>query len=878
MAQGKPTKVEAKKPAANSKPNTTGKTGKAAPPLPSEDRSERLDKYTVKPEFWDTILDALPPWGDEIAAIVLIIFGVMSFLSLLNASPDATVAAAWSNALTSLFGYGSALVCAGIFGLGVIILLPKLGIVIRFPTRRILALEIAFLSALALLHLVAGENELRSLARLGRGGGQVGWALSSLITSLLGSSVALAVYGSLFVVSVALVIGIRRTTVLDFLHRLSAVLREYAARLQPPATVEPEAKSTLDTALKPDTKVVIDTAGVPSLVPTANAANAQRIKAYGIMRVRIDPENLPPSLRPGAATVISTPDAPDGEAPIDMSQHPLFQRREIVTNFNAIGTKQPTKKGTPQMVERPDGRLKRYFTVENMREARQIAKRDAALPALDLLSDIELMLPEESEINHNVVLIENTLLEFDIDVDVVDVRVGPTVTQYAIQPFRESTNTEGEAAFSRTRINKIASLSGDLALALSAKRLRLEAPVPGHSYIGIEVPNKKPSIVALRSVYESKVYYEQAQKKKSPLFIPLGRDVSGAPVGIDLATMPHLLIAGTTGSGKSVCIAAMATALVMDNNPDAVKLVMLDPKMVELSRFNGLPHLLGSVETELERIIGVLRWCTREMDRRYKILEENAARNIDIYNARLGRKKRDEYMPYIVILIDEIGDLMLSQPDETEKTVTRLAQMARAVGMHLVVATQRPSVDVITGLIKANFPSRISFAVASGTDSRVILDAVGAETLMGRGDMLYQAADAMAPRRLQGCWVSDDEVRAVVEYWKAWKEQEEVKNPTPDYQPAPWERGLTRREVLAETDPMLEQAISMVVAEGEASASLIQRKLNLGYPRAARIMDLLVELGVVGDFKADRRSREVLIKPGTDPFKDLVEKRLGKKD
>ena len=280
------------------------------------------------------------------------------------------------------------------------------------------------------------------------------------------------------------------------------------------------------------------------------------------------------------------------------------------------------------------------------------------------------------------------------------------------------------------------------------------------------MPNRNPSIVALRSVYESKGYYDQAQKKKSPLMIPLGRDVAGDPVGIDLAQMPHLLIAGTTGSGKSVCIAAMAAALVLDNTPDVIKLVMLDPKMVELSRFNGLPHLLGPVETDPERIIGVLRWCTREMDRRYKLLEENAARNIEIYNARLGRRRRDEYLPYIVILIDEIGDLMMSHPDETEKTVTRLAQMARAVGMHLIVATQRPSVDVITGLIKANFPSRIAFAVASGTDSRVILDSVGAETLVGKGDMLYQAADAMAPRRLQGCFVSDDEVRLIVHHWK----------------------------------------------------------------------------------------------------------------
>jgi S-DNA-T family DNA segregation ATPase FtsK/SpoIIIE len=338
--------------------------------------------------------------------------------------------------------------------------------------------------------------------------------------------------------------------------------------------------------------------------------------------------------------------------------------------------------------------------------------------------------------------------------------------------------------------------------------------------------------------------------------------------------MPHLLIAGTTGSGKSVCIAALAAALILDNTPDAVKLVMLDPKMVELSRFNGVPHLLGPVETDQERIIGVLRWCTREMDRRYKVLEENAARNIDTYNQRLGRRRKDEYMPYIVVLIDEIGDLMMSHPDETEKTVTRLAQMARAVGIHLIVATQRPSVDVITGLIKANFPSRISFAVASGIDSRVIIDASGAETLMGRGDMLYQPADAPNPRRIQGCFVSDDEVRALTQYWRDWADQQRSAGSLPSQALAPWERGLTRREFLAETDPLLEQAIALVVADGEASASLIQRRLGVGYPRAARIMDLLLELRIVGDFKEGGRSREVLIKDGKDPFKELIDKRM----
>jgi S-DNA-T family DNA segregation ATPase FtsK/SpoIIIE len=339
--------------------------------------------------------------------------------------------------------------------------------------------------------------------------------------------------------------------------------------------------------------------------------------------------------------------------------------------------------------------------------------------------------------------------------------------------------------------------------------------------------------------------------------------------------MPHLLIAGTTGSGKSVCIAAMATALALDNHPDQVKLVMLDPKMVELSRFNGLPHLLGPVETDQERIIGVLRWCTREMDRRFKVLEESAVRNITEYNSRLGRRQQGEYLPHLVIMVDEIGDLMLTHPEETEPTVIRLAQKARAAGMHLVIATQRPSVDIITGLIKANFPARISFAVASGIDSRVILDSVGAESLLGKGDMLYQAPEAAAPKRLQGCYVSDDEVRTTVGWWKEWHEKQIAEGRMEASRISPWERGLTRREFLSETDPMLEDAIDLVIKEGEASASLIQRRLGLGYPRAARIMDLLHELGVVGEQEAGGRSRKVLIKPGQDPFKDVIEKRTG---
>jgi S-DNA-T family DNA segregation ATPase FtsK/SpoIIIE len=357
---------------------------------------------------------------------------------------------------------------------------------------------------------------------------------------------------------------------------------------------------------------------------------------------------------------------------------------------------------------------------------------------------------------------------------------------------------------------------------------------------------------------ETETFY---RKRDVPLIVPLGRDVSGDPIVASLASMPHVLIAGTTGSGKSVCLTSMIAGLVMNNRPDTLRMILLDPKMVELNRFAGLPHLLGPVEIETERIIGVLRWAAREMDRRYKLLELENARNLEAYNQQLGEERRTEHLPYIVIVVDEIGDLMMTRPEETEKTLTRLAQKARAAGMHLVVATQRPSVDVITGLIKANFPARISFAVASGTDSRVILDAVGAETLVGRGDMLFQAPDAAAPQRLQGCFISDEEIYEILMYWKAWQAEQSASLGTDD-QPAspPWEQSLTRYEALERLDPMLEEALQMVVAEGRASVSQVQKRLGIDYARAARIMDSLRELGIIGGTLAGGTNRKVLVK------------------
>jgi len=808
--------------------------------------------------FWEDLKDSIPPWLDEIVAIALLIFGILSFLALFDTS-GAVVAVAWSEIMTSLFGYGSLLVSAGLFVLGVVLLLPKVGIVVQFPLLRILAIEIAFLCILAIFHLAVNDVELRAVARAGQGGGLLGWGLSYPLQWAIGRVASIIFYSFLLFLSGAVLVGVRWRHIIGWLRGASTRLENWSKQLAQSA--KPKAAPAEAEALTPQMLL------------------SQRKNP--LMRIRPNLDNLPPSLRSEVAAAVNNPPTnlpettKDDDKP-DLSDHPLFSGElaggNLRAEFNAVG-KMLGKKEGKQLVRRPDGRIKQYFTVSSMKETRRTGRREKILPSLDLLQDREMNLPEEEEINHNVVLIENTLLEFDIDIDVVDVQIGPTVTRYAVQPYKK--DGKDEAVHDRTRLSKIASYASDLSLALSAKRLRLETPVPGTNYMGIEVPNKTPSVVALRAVYESQDYYNLRQKSSSPLLVPLGRDVSGKPVGIDLAKMPHLLIAGTTGSGKSVAIAAMAVSLVLNNGPEMVKMVMLDPKMVELSRFNGLPHLLGPVETDIERIIGVLRWCTREMDRRYKLLEEHAARNIDTYNARIGSRKRGaEPMPYIVIMIDEIGDLMMNRPEETEKTITRLAQMARAVGMHLVVATQRPSVDVITGLIKANFPGRISFAVASGVDSRVILDSVGAEHLLGQGDMLFLAQDAAGPRRVQGCYVSDEEVRAIIDHWRSWFVEQVKAGKLERNDTGPWERGVTRREFLAETDPMLEEAIQLVVDSREASASFIQRQLGLGYPRAARIMDMLEELGIIGEPVGGGRARRVLIQPGQDPFQKLLEQRM----
>jgi S-DNA-T family DNA segregation ATPase FtsK/SpoIIIE len=490
--------------------------------------------------------------------------------------------------------------------------------------------------------------------------------------------------------------------------------------------------------------------------------------------------------------------------------------------------------------------------------------RSPELPPLSLLEPGQTVQQSEEEIKEKAALIEETLLDFGLPVQVVEVRRGPAVTQFGVAPqYIEKPTADGGMREQKVRVSQITALTNDLALALAAPSLRLEAPVPGRPIVGIEVPNEETALVHLRPVLQSPQFYGL----KTPLCIGLGLDVSGATVAADLASMPHLLIAGTTGSGKSVCINALTTCLVCNNTPEDLRLVMVDPKMVELVRFNGLPHLLGRVEVDLERIIGVLRWLAREMDERYKILASAGARTLSDYNKLARRRKKWDPLPFIVLLIDELSDLMMMAPEEVEQTLVRLAQMSRAVGIHLVVATQRPSTDVVTGLIKANFPARIAFAVATSIDSRVVLDGGGAETLLGKGDMLFQAPDAPKPVRLQGCFVSDLEIERVVSFWrkKVGTEGKSVDSV------APWDELLARQAVIQEKDSLLEEAIALAQENEAISTSFIQRRLRIGYPRAARLMDALEEMGVVGEGQQGGRSRDVLVSSEDDPLSDYLE-------
>ncbi|MCD4737889.1 MAG: DNA translocase FtsK [Anaerolineae bacterium] len=480
-------------------------------------------------------------------------------------------------------------------------------------------------------------------------------------------------------------------------------------------------------------------------------------------------------------------------------------------------------------------------------------------------------------IRKQVRTIETTLASLGAPVKVLETNTGPVITQFGVEPlFR----TARSGKRTKIKVSKIASLADDLALALTAKSIRIEAPIPGKSLVGIEVPNVESAVVGLRDVMESGAFAQL----RSTLCMGLGQDVSGQAVAADLRAMPHLLIAGATGAGKSVCINAIISALLLQNTPETLRLLLIDPKRVELTPYNRIPHLLAPVIVDVEKVVPALRWVMREMDSRYRRFANVGSQHIDAFNRYATEHAEAETLPYIVVVVDELADLMMKSAEETERVICRLAQMARATGIHLIIATQRPSIDVVTGLIKANFPARIAFAVASSIDSRVILDTPGAERLLGGGDMLFQAPDVGHPLRLQGTFVSDREIERLIEFWhKTSKPGATVPEAAIPMPPVGLHAALVQPALFPEFDDpaahfkdgLVPAAVEVLLAEDRASISLLQRRLRIGYTRSARIVDLLTELGIVTEDVQKGQSRGVNREMARSLLQSLEEPREG---
>ena len=466
-------------------------------------------------------------------------------------------------------------------------------------------------------------------------------------------------------------------------------------------------------------------------------------------------------------------------------------------------------------------------------------------PKLDLLNNnakSKMKNEDKQDLFDNANKLEDTLMSFGVEAKVLQVTKGPSVTRFEIQP------SPG------VKVSKIVNLQDDIALGLAASAVRMEAPIPGKSAIGIEVPNKKQTPVFLREVLDSKEFQESTKK----ISFALGKDITGTCIVGDLSEMPHMLIAGATGSGKSVCINSLIVSLLYKYSPDEIKLLMIDPKVVELSIYNGIPHLLIPVVTEPKKAAGALNWAVNEMDKRYELFTKYKVKNIKSYNQQVDKGFISEKLPYIVLIVDELADLMMTCPNDVEDYICRLAQKARAAGIHLIIATQRPSVDVITGVIKANIPSRISFAVSSGVDSRTILDQTGAEKLLGRGDMLYSPMGANKPLRIQGAFISEEEVENVVDFIKSSEDEVNYREEIIEHINNENLSSSSHSGDSEENDELLDEAIKLVVEYQQASTSFIQRKLRIGFNRASRIMEELEAKGIISE-RDGSKPRQVLI-------------------
>jgi S-DNA-T family DNA segregation ATPase FtsK/SpoIIIE len=771
----------------------------------------------------------------EILALVLVALGVLTLLSLFGIAGSIT--SVWATLLTRFAGWGAYALGAALIVAGIALLRRQENVYGEFEISwsRIVGLEILFVAACGLLSLAIAvdDRDAMRLAEAGEAGGYLGLGVASIMTRALSNVVDpnIAVILAAFLLVVLMIFTLRfalnlgwlgafLTRTLEGLRPTPAVATASPARYAPPPRVAPA-------------DVVTERVVPPSSQPLP--ASRSLVQLPLPKKQEPVPE---PDLEEAEVAEVVKPAPPKAAAPLGLFG--LMRGQEKDKDKGKAKEKAPPP---PPPEHDPLLAVKRA-------EAEARTGHNPSLDILELSSEAAYAQATAEQKAH---IIEETLSHFGIPAKVIDTKAGPTITQFAVEPgFIERKGLDGTMMRRKVPVNRILALSNDLALALAASPIRIEAPVPGRNYVGIEVPNETIAMVSLRGVMESEVYKKLSQKAVLPF--ALGRDVSGQAAAADLAGMPHLLIAGATGSGKSVAINAIIACLLFAHSPDELRLVMVDPKRVELVNYNGIPHLLGEVITDVNTVVPALRWATRLMDERFQVFSKARTRNIEAYNQKMDREGGDR-MSYVVIIIDELADLMLAAPDETEKSITRLAQMARATGIHLILATQRPSVDVVTGLIKANFPSRISFSVTSSVDSRVVLDSPGAEKLLGRGDMLYMASDSAKLARLQGCFVSDEELARLSNHWRALQEEF-------DYIPkAPWDapkhKGGDDKEKAG--DSLTQDAIEVIRTTNQASISLLQRKLGIGYPRAARLMDQLEEMGVVGPDEGNGKPRAILL-------------------
>lgn len=571
-------------------------------------------------------------------------------------------------------------------------------------------------------------------------------------------------------------------------------------------------------------------ATAPVAVAAAVAAELERETDSELIPVRMPAPAARPAARRASASAAVL------EAPVTEAAEP---ERVAVRPAQAAPAPEAEAEPEPESDDEPDllitmpaQQARMPLTTKPAPSAAAAAAQAGALlplPDIGRLSYYDHVAPDADELRQKAKRIEETLASFRVEARVREVNPGPTVTQFALEP--------GVGI----KVRRITELQNDLALALAARSLRIEAPVPGAARVGLEIPNDHVTTVGLRETLESPVF----TRGKAKLPIPLGQDVNGRYVVGDLTKMPHLLIAGATGAGKSVCLNCIISTFLLTRTPDDLKLIMIDPKMVELTGYNGVPHLLAPVVTEMDKVVGTLRQTLREMERRYALFAQLGVRNLDGYREKVADEPGAERIPYLVVIIDELADLMMTAPDDVEGLLVRLCQMARATGIHLIIATQRPSVDVVTGLIKANVPSRIAFAVSSLADSRVVLDMPGAERLLGRGDMLYLPADAAKPTRVQGAFLADADAQYIVEHWHS-------VSPVPQYvqewlePPASGTTMVAGEGAEEGDDPLFDDALALVRSQRTASASMLQRRLRVGYNRAARLIERMEDEGYIG--------------------------------